>query len=759
MPARSTHRASRGPAILFMAAIAAGGSLALAVPPDRSRRTGTPQIVDLYGDDAAGATSSANRSRVSVYTVDSDAPQAFVAAAGGDNCNTAVVVPVTAGAPGSPNIVNINGDTTPATALDCFAAGVLWWEAFSVDRCSDVVIDFCGTTPRIPSNFIALWSSCAPDGSTCGDTLSADGWSRDLCAGETSPGNMTLFFDSLPAGTYYYPIIVQTPGPYVMNISAEECSGACTGCLGGCCNSSTGVCADDISQTACTGPSESWSRNACCATECRTSPPEYDAVGVELLSRVAVQDFPSGSVEANDVWGYTSPRGRKYAIIGLTDGTGFVDITHPRTPIIIADIPDAHSIWSDMAVYRDYAYNVNENFGGMQVIDMTQIDDGIVTLTGVAAGGMQTAHNVYVNPESGFAYPCGTDQVGGFIAYSLANPAHPIPVGSWNESYIHDLQAVSYDQCPNPARAGQPCELVFVFTGGAGMKIVDATDKANMTTLATLTYPTMDYCHQGWLSSDRRYLFFNDELDENSATVFSTTTYVADIQDILAPTLAATFDHPGCWIDHNLIVRGDRIYQAHYAAGLRILDATDPLGLSEIAHFDTHPESNVQDFVGGWGIYTGMPTRVVLLSDIERGLFVLCDEPERSIPSFTLNDNPALCDTPIHFDASGSTTCDPVRTLASYEWDFNYSGSTFTVDATGLTTSHTFADDGDFTVALRVTDDLSNQETTTLGLSVVCPPPIPTVSQWGLLAMSFALLAAGYVVVARSRPSEDVLRA
>jgi|GEM_PF-3786188 len=56
------------------------------------------------------------------------------------------------------------------------------------------------------------------------------------------------------------------------------------------------------------------------------------------------------------------------------------------------------------------------------------------------------------------------------------------------------------------------------------------------------------------------------------------------------------------------------------------------------------------------------------------------------------------------FDGTGST--DDVTPAGSliYEWDFDYDGFTFTVDATGLTTTHSFAVLGPFTIALRVTD-------------------------------------------------------
>ncbi len=678
---------------------------------------------------------------------------------GGDNCNDTTIVPVAAGSPGNPNIVTINGDSSAATGGGCDPGlGIVWWEAIELDKCADVIIDFCGTDPTQSLNYVSMLSACAPDGSSCSGYIGWSGGGRGMCPGETPPGNITMFFDELPPGTFYYPIIANEdrlghpPGPYVMHISAEECTGACTGCLGACCNTDTQLCVEDVEQTSCDGAQQVWSARArCCESECRDAAgPEYDALDVELLVRVPIGDFPSGSQSANDVWGYISPRGRRYAIIGLSHGTGFADITDPRNPVVVADIPDAASTWSDMAVYREYAYNVNENSGGMQIIDLTDMDSGTVTLLGSAVGGMETAHNVYVNPLSGHAYPCGTDIVPGFVAFDLSDPTDPQPVGTWNDHYIHDLHVVNYDSCPvDPPhpRSGQPCEIAFA-AGENRVYIVDATDKSAMTTISHVDYPTVEYCHQCWVSDDRRYLFFNDELDESRGAVSSTRTYVADVQNLSSPSLVHTYDHPGCWIDHNLITRGGRIYHAHYAAGLRVVDAGDPLALSEIAYFDTHPESNVQDFVGAWGVYS-FPERIVLISDMERGLFVLCDEPDRPVPGFTVDQNPGSCAESISFDATGSTTCDPDRTLVTYEWDLDYDGVSFNVDATGSTTTHAYGAGGEYTVALRVTDDLAVQETSTLAISV--SECIPAVSEWGLVAMTLLVLSAGTLVLTKRR--------
>lgn len=514
--------------------------------------------------------------------------------------------------------------------------------------------------------------------------------------------------DTLPVGTRRDVLGSGLTDNKEQSTGDESRAGDAPAAVGACCNTVSRICVDNIAEETCNGADEQWNSGRCCNVECRDpNGPEYDSLNVNLLSRVPISAFFNNSFAANDVWGYTSPRGFKYAILGLGRGTGFVDVTDPRNPVVIADIPDAGSTWSDMASFGHYVYNVNEASGGIQIIDVIDIDNGNVILLGSAVGGMSTAHNIYVNPDSGRAYPCGTNLFRGFMIFDLSDPSNPIPIGVWEERYVHDLQVVSYGACPTDAghiRSGQPCEIAFLFTGDSGVWIVDVTDASDILTLSTLTYPTVEYCHQGWLSEDRRYLFFNDELDElYSSMVSNVRTYVADVQNLSSPTLAHTFDGPSCNIDHNMMVRGDRLYEAHYAAGLRVVDASDPLNLSEIGYFDTHPQNNITNFVGDWGVYTGFPTRLIAVSDMERGLFILCDEPDKPIPSFTLSRHPMPVGSPILFDGTSSTHCDPSLSIASYEWDFDYDGVTFDVDAVGPIPSHTFAVDGTYTVALRVT--------------------------------------------------------
>jgi choice-of-anchor B domain-containing protein len=356
-----------------------------------------------------------------------------------------------------------------------------------------------------------------------------------------------------------------------------------------------------------------------------TAPP----LNVSLMSQVRPQQFSTNStclinstnVCANDVWAYVSPAGREYAILGLRNGTGFVDITDPYNPAIVGAISDSPSVWSDMKTYGAYAYNVNEAGGGMQVISLAQIDpptQQVSLLGALTQNGLARSHTLAMNEASGFVYLCGSNLGGRLVAASLANPAAPTIAGSMNEGvYVHAAQVVTYTTGPYAGR-----EIAFCYCGGFGLKIVDVTNKANMFTMSTLIYPTLDYCHQGELTSDWRHVVIDDEFDEDSGLVPTTTTYVANVENLSSPYLVTSFTNGQPAIDHNQMVRGDFTFQANYTTGLRVYNISDVNNAQEVGYYDTYPYNDSKSMNGAWGVHATLPSGSILLSDMVGGLFV-----------------------------------------------------------------------------------------------------------------------------------------
>jgi len=79
--------------------------------------------------------------------------------------------------------------------------------------------------------------------------------------------------------------------------------------------------------------------------------------------------------------------------------------------------------------------------------------------------------------------------------------------------------------------------------------------------------------------------------------------------------------------------------------------------------------------------------------------------------SFTVAPNPAAPTQNLAFDGRSSFHGRPDRSIMAYDWDFDFDGTTFNVDASGSTTNHAYGTFGTRTVALRVTDNNSPAKT------------------------------------------------
>jgi hypothetical protein len=76
------------------------------------------------------------------------------------------------------------------------------------------------------------------------------------------------------------------------------------------------------------------------------------------------------------------------------------------------------------------------------------------------------------------------------------------------------------------------------------------------------------------------------------------------------------------------------------------------------------------------------------------------------VPQILAHPDPSLCGEQMSFDGSPSFHSNPDRSIVLYEWDFDYDGTSFDIQATGATAAHGYGARGTpVTVALRVTDD------------------------------------------------------
>lgn len=375
----------------------------------------------------------------------------------------------------------------------------------------------------------------------------------------------------------------------------------------------------------------------------------YSCDNIDLYAHLSISDLlpdttSSESVQLNDIWGWTDPEtAREYAIVGLTNGVSFVDVTNPANPIYVGSLPLSStgrpSSWRDMKVYNNYVYVVADvaRDHGMQIFDLTELRGFTsipITFEQTAFyDKISSAHNIVINEESGFAYVVGSNGGGetcggGLHMISLEDPANPEFAGCFADpstgrigtGYTHDAQCVIYR---GPDEEYQGSEICFGANETA-ISIADVTDKNNPQSISTASYPFHAYIHQGWLTEDHRYFYLNDELDEKRDGG-STRTYIWDMESLSNPNLIGEYEHNTISIDHNLYTKGNLLFQANYTSGLRVLDisSSDPGNINTLGFFDTTPINNQAEFAGLWSVYPYLSGDKIIVSDIDNGLFIL----------------------------------------------------------------------------------------------------------------------------------------
>ncbi len=360
----------------------------------------------------------------------------------------------------------------------------------------------------------------------------------------------------------------------------------------------------------------------------------YPCSGFDLVSRISLSTMGGG--RGNDSWGWTDPNnGKEYALVGLDNGTAFIDISAPDTPVYLGKLPTAtvSSQWRDIKVYQNHAFIVSEAVNhGMQVFDLTRLRNVTNPPETFNADfhftDFGSAHNIVINEDSGFAYAVGTSRAGvyqgGPVFINIQDPKNPIAAGGFlstgDRAYSHDAQVINY-QGPDTNYTGKE---ILIGSNEIEVVIADITDKNNPVTISTIKYSDVGYTHQGWFTEDMKYFILGDETDEQGIG-FNTRTIIFDFTDLDTPKFHMNYTGPTPAIDHNGYVKGNLFYLANYRAGIRVIDISDigNKNIREVGFFDTYPTSDSASFNGAWNVYPYFESGNIVISDIEKGFLLI----------------------------------------------------------------------------------------------------------------------------------------
>ncbi len=296
-------------------------------------------------------------------------------------------------------------------------------------------------------------------------------------------------------------------------------------------------------------------------------------------------------------WGYTSPAGRRLALMGTSAGLSVVDVANPSAPRLTGNITGGSSAWREVRTYREFAYVTTEAQTGLDIVDLRDPDRPLKVRTWNET--FASAHSLWIDEQRGLLYAHGT-QSGMHVLDLAADPTNPTEVGRFTNFYIHD----SYGR-------GDRLYAAAIRDGFVGILDVARPDRiqevGRFNTGATFT-------HNTWLTRDGRYLFTTDERPGAPLEGWSllSTPPVKVSQYIAAPGT----------IPHNVMIDGDRLVVSHYTEGVHMLDVRDPERPRVMGYYDTYTGAST-GFAGAWGAYIFPGSNLIVVSDINSGLFVV----------------------------------------------------------------------------------------------------------------------------------------
>ena len=311
-------------------------------------------------------------------------------------------------------------------------------------------------------------------------------------------------------------------------------------------------------------------------------------------------------------WGYTAPDGREYAIIGCQPGTSFIDITDSSNITEVGFVAGSTSEWREMKVYSHYAYIVSEaNSSGVQIVDLQYLPDSVHYVKKFSAPSHSRTHSI---SQSGpYLYLNGANSSfvgnGGIAILDLSvDPENPVLRGKWTTDYVHDCRVLN-----------DTIWASNIYTGKTA--IINATNKNSLSTVRTFnSYPVSTIStHNCALTTDRKYLYTTNEIDNPPGQLF-----IWNVQDLNSINFVGQWQPTGLTttIVHNVEIYGNYAVVAHYTAGIRVLDISNPVAPVEVAWYDTYKRDNTTDYLGCWGVFM-FPSGKIIGSDTDSGLYVI----------------------------------------------------------------------------------------------------------------------------------------
>jgi choice-of-anchor B domain-containing protein len=323
--------------------------------------------------------------------------------------------------------------------------------------------------------------------------------------------------------------------------------------------------------------------------------PDRDNLNMVLRSHLSLAQL--GATAGSGNWGYTAPNGRRLALVGHSKGLSVVDVTNPSSPRITGTIVGGSSQWREVKTYKNFAYVTTEAQTGLDIVDLSNPDrpKKVRTLNTT----FKSAHTITIDQARGLAYVNGT-QSGMHVLDLAANPSNPPDIGRFDSYYVHDAYA-----------RGTLLYAACIYEGF--LAILDVSQPAAIHEVTRWTTGGA-FTHNAWLTDDGHYLFTTDERPWFPIEGWNL--------DVTPPRKVSEYIGAPGTIPHNVMIDGDRLVLSHYTEGVHMLDITDPASPHVLGRYDTYL-GNSQGFAGAWSAYIFPGSNLIVVGDINGGLFVV----------------------------------------------------------------------------------------------------------------------------------------
>ena len=322
---------------------------------------------------------------------------------------------------------------------------------------------------------------------------------------------------------------------------------------------------------------------------------------INLLFNWSDSTLPINSLGGSytDVYG-VAINGGEYAVIGSTMGAHIIDVTNPSQSYEAAFVPGAFQ--GSLVTHRDYFHMDNylyavcdQGSSTLQIIDLSNLPNS-VTIIYDTDSLISTTHNIFIDTLNKKLYTTSGK------VFDISDPINPSFLFHMGFFY-HDLYVendTGYFNC---------------FSNG--LQIYEMTTNSPQYLASLTSYPDQGTNHSGW-KKDSIYIM----ADENGGLSLK----VIDVSDLNNLQVIALFNSgvlPSPAVPHNLIIQDNFVYVSYYCDGLQVFDISNPNNPIKAGYYDTYPSIYCSGFKGNWGVDPLLPSGIILVSDVQSGLFVL----------------------------------------------------------------------------------------------------------------------------------------